>query len=122
MREVGPVHGETRDHLAHGGRQRLERVVAEQSVALTQAVEDGAEYVDVVSQRQAHGQPLFLVDQRGEMHVATDKFLVRLGEIFFRVVVHEKLRDVRGEVVPCRAVNGPVLAQFLVAGENFFAQ
>ncbi len=122
MREVGPVHRETRDDLAHGGRQRLERVVAEQAVALAQAVEDGAEDVDVVGQRQAHGQPLFLVDQRGKMHVAVDEFLVRLGEIFLRVGVHEKLRDVRGEIVPRGAVDGPVLAQFLVAGEDFFAQ
>ena len=56
------------------------------------------------------------------MHVAADELLVRLGELLLRVVVHEKLRDVRGEIVPRGAVDGPVLAQFLVAGENFFAE
>ena len=120
--QVGAVDREARDDLAHGVRQVVEREVAEEPVALAQAVEDEAEHVDVVGQRQAHRQALLLVDERGEVDVAVDELLVGLGERFLRGGINEELRDVRREIVAGRSMNGPVLAQRLVAREDFFSE
>ena len=116
--DVGPVDGETGDHLAQGRLQAKERVILRPAVLFGNPLETASQRMQLARHGDVQDQLLALVRHLLGMPGATGTLGIDLLQGVLAIGINEEAIQEVEEVIPGGAVHRPLGAEPFIAAED----